>query len=83
MNVGLDDVVRVVRGFVQQKKGTLAQSITADSALLRDGYTDSFGLIELIGRLEKELSITLPDGALIPEDFESPRVLWNRLQELD
>jgi acyl carrier protein len=67
LNVSLEDVVRVVRGFVQQRKGSLANSLTAESALLRDGYTDSFGLIELIGRLEKELSIDLPDGSLIPE----------------
>jgi hypothetical protein len=33
--------------------------------------------------LETKLEVSLPDGALIPEDFESPQVLWERLQEID
>jgi acyl carrier protein len=49
---------------------------------LRDGYLDSFALVELIADLEKHLNTPLEDGALIPEDFETPETLYNRLQEL-
>ena len=39
-------------------------------------------LRKCIAELEQRLSISLPDGSLIPEDFETPEVLFNRLQEL-
>jgi acyl carrier protein len=38
--------------------------------------------VELIAELEKQLGLQLPDGSLIPEDFETPQVLYDRLQEL-
>ncbi len=82
MEVSLEAVLGVIRGFVASKRGKPAQGIQANTALLRDGYLDSFGLVELIAELEKQLALQLPDGALIPEDFETPEVLFNRLQEL-
>jgi len=82
MDVPLDSILGVVRGFVEEKRGKSAAAISANTALLRDGYLDSFALVELIAELEKQLNISLPDGSLIPEDFETPEVLYNRLQEL-
>jgi len=82
MDVPLDAILGVVRNFVQTKRGKAADAIGPGTALLRDGYLDSFALVELICELEKQLSISLPDGSLIPEDFETPNVLHDRLQEL-
>ena len=82
MDVPLSSILDVVRGFVEHKRGKPAQAIGAETPLLRDGYLDSFALVELIAELEKKLGISLPDGSLIPEDFESPTVLYNRLQEI-
>lgn len=82
MDVSMDAILSVVRGFVQNKRGKPADAIGPNTALLRDGYLDSFALVELIGELEKDLQIELPDGSLIPEDFETPEVLYNRIQEL-
>ena len=67
---------------IAPQRGKSAAAIHANTALLRDGYLDSFALVELIAELEKQLNISLPDGSLIPEDFETPEVLFNRLQEL-
>jgi acyl carrier protein len=78
----MDAILGVVRGFVEHKRGKSAEKIGPNTALLRDGYLDSFALVELIAELEKQLAISLPDGSLIPEDFETPDVLSNRLQEL-
>ncbi|MBI3837589.1 MAG: acyl carrier protein [Planctomycetia bacterium] len=82
MDVTLDATLAVVRSFAERKRGKAATSIQAGTALLRDGYLDSFALVELIAELEKRLELSLPDGALIPEDFETPQVLFDRLREL-
>lgn len=82
MDVPMDAILGVIRDFVERKRGKPAQGIGPSTALLRDGYLDSFALVELIAELEKQLAISLPDGSLIPEDFETPEVLYNRLQEL-
>ena len=82
MNVPMDKMLEVVREFVRRKRGDLASRITADSKLLQDGFIDSFALVELIVDLESQLQISLPDGSLIPEDFETPEVLYARLQDL-
>jgi acyl carrier protein len=82
MEVPMDSILGVVRNFVQTKRGKPADAIGPGTALLRDGYLDSFALVELIAEMEKQLGISLPDGSLIPEDFETPQVLHDRLQEL-
>jgi len=82
MDVPMDAILGVVRNFVEHKRGKNADAIGPQTALLQDGYLDSFALVELIAELEKQLAISLPDGSLIPEDFETPEVLYNRLQEL-
>ncbi len=82
MDVSQEAILGVVRDFVEHKRGKSAEAIGAHTALLQDGYLDSFALVELIAELEKQLAIELPDGSLIPEDFETPEVLYNRLQEL-
>jgi acyl carrier protein len=82
MDVSLGAVLPIVRSFVEHKRGKPAAEIVGHTALLRDGYLDSFALVELIAELEKTLGISLPDGALIPEDFETPQVLAERLQEV-
>jgi acyl carrier protein len=82
MDVPIESILGVIRNFVETKRGKPAGSIGASTALLRDGYLDSFALVELIAELEKQLGIELPDGSLIPEDFETPQVLHDRLQEL-
>jgi acyl carrier protein len=81
MSLTQESVTKVVADFVRQKCG-MSQTIEPNTALLRNGLLDSFALIELIGELEQKLGISLPDGALIPEDFETPAVLYNRLLEL-
>ncbi len=82
MDFSHDRVLEVIRSFVEHKKGTAAPAIGSDTFLLRDGYLDSFALVELIAELEKQLSATIPDGALIPEDFETPQTLCERLEQL-
>ena len=82
MDVPIDSILDVIRNFVEKKRGKPAAAITASTPLLRDGYLDSFALVELIAELEKQLNLSLPDGSLIPEDFETPEVLHDRLRDI-
>jgi acyl carrier protein len=82
VNVELPQVLTWVREFVTQKRGVAADAIQPDTPLLREGCLDSFQLVELIVVLEKRLGETIPDGMLIPEDFETPTTLCERLRDI-
>ena len=82
MDVALADVLTTVRQFVEKKQGAAARPIDAETPLLREGHVDSFGLVELIADLQQQLHITIADGDLIPEDFETPRTLYERLEAI-
>jgi acyl carrier protein len=82
MNISHERVLEIIQQFVEHKKGVAVEPIAADTYLLRDGYLDSFALVELIAELERQLPATIPDGALIPEDFETPQTLCERLEQL-
>ncbi|MCK6548439.1 acyl carrier protein [Myxococcota bacterium] len=81
MKIDHDKVLGVVRAFVSGRGGDGAR-ITMETRLLHDGHVDSFALVELIAELEQQLGLDLPMGTLIPEDFETPKVLCARLTEI-
>lgn len=72
----------VISDFVARTRGTPETPIGGETRLLQEGLVDSFGLVELIVDLEGALGLDLPQGSLIPEDFETPMVLYARLTEL-
>jgi acyl carrier protein len=82
MDVSLESVIQIVNGFVTRTRGKLTRPIVADTKLFQEGLLDSFGLVELVLDLEKVSGTTIPEGHLLPDDFETPRVLHGRLQEL-
>lgn len=82
MKVELAQVLTIVREFVARKRGVAADKIGPETALLREGCVDSFQLIELIVDLEKRLGTAIPEGFLIPEDFETPTTLHQRLLDI-
>ena len=45
--------------------------IEPDESLFENGLLDSFGLTDLVTKLEKEFGIRIPDGDLNPRKFES------------
>lgn len=80
--ITLERVVSVVESFVTRTRGRPAAPLGADTALMREGHVDSFGMAELTAHVESELGLQLEAGSLIPEDFETPRVLYERIREL-
>jgi acyl carrier protein len=51
------------------KRGTA--SIDDQTSLVKSGWVDSFGIVELVSFLEAEYGVTLPDGEVVPENFET------------
>ena len=82
MSLTLETTLTVVRDFVASSSGGDVSSIDGDTLLLQDGHIDSFALVDLIGELERKLGLDLPEGALIPEDFETTKTLFDRLGEI-
>ena len=46
-------------------------NIGTDESLFDSGLLDSFGLTDLITKLEKEYDISVPDGDLNPRKFDT------------
>ena len=46
-------------------------NIGTDESLFESGLLDSFGLTDLVTKLEEEYGIRIPDGDLNPRKFES------------
>jgi len=77
-----DSILEIIRAFVVRARGELPGPLDLDTALLDTGMVDSFDLIDLGTEISTELEIPMLMGNLLPEDFETPRVLWNRIQEI-
>ena len=82
MKCELSQVVDVVAGFVARTRALPKSTVSAQTRILEEGLVDSFALIELIGELEATFKASIPEGELIPQDFETPTVLFHRLQKL-
>jgi acyl carrier protein len=76
------EVVALVGRFVARTRGVPADSVREDTPLFAEGLLDSFSLVELTADLEAGLGMTIPDGQLLPEDFETPTTLFGRLGQL-
>jgi len=46
-------------------------SIGPDESLFESGVLDSFALTDMVGALEREFSIRIPDSDLTPRKFDS------------
>jgi len=49
------------------------KAITLDEPLISSGVIDSLGMLKLIGFLEQEMGLTIGDGEVSPENFETLR----------
>jgi acyl carrier protein len=46
-------------------------SVDPDESLFESGVLDSFALTDMVGALEREFSIRIPDSDLVPRKFDS------------
>jgi acyl carrier protein len=82
MNCELSQIVSVVSEMVTRTRGLPPSTVQPSTRLLQDGLLDSFGLVVLVEELETTLGAKIPQGMLLPEDFETPEVLFERLKQL-
>lgn len=58
------------------------EDISPDTELLEEGLLDSMGIMLLLERLEKELSVTIPAEELEPEDFADVSAISDMIERL-
>jgi acyl carrier protein len=75
-------ISEIVGSFLARTRGISAEVVQPSTPLLREGLLDSFSLVELTLDLEQALGVTLQEGTLLPEDFDTPQVLCERIQQL-
>ena len=61
-------------------RGTAA--IDDSTSLVKSGWVDSFGIVELVAFLEKEHAVKLPDREVVPENFENLGAIRRMLERL-
>ena len=59
-----------IRGIIN-KVAKMPLEIQPDESLFESGLLDSFMLVDLIGGIEEEFGIKIPDSDLIPQKFDS------------
>lgn len=65
-----NDLQTRIVGIVQKVSGQPVK-ISPDESLFDSGLLDSFALPEMVGALENEFGIKVPDSDLTPRKFES------------
>jgi acyl carrier protein len=65
-----NDVQARIVGIIQ-KVSKQPMTVTPDESLFDSGLLDSFALPDMVGELEQEFGITVPDSDLTPRKFES------------
>lgn len=73
------DVRTVVRRVVAAMVHT---GVRDDEGLLSSGLIDSLAVVQLIGRLEQELGISIPTDAVQPDDFDGVDTILATLDRL-
>ncbi len=59
-----------IRKLIERVAGKPVQ-VDSRESLFGSGLLDSFALVDLVGALEQEFSIKIPDSDLIPQRFDS------------
>lgn len=59
----------IILSIIKKLSGKVAPS--RDEELFESGYLDSFALPDLVGELERQFGLKIPDADLNPRKFES------------
>jgi acyl carrier protein len=78
----LEATVTAIHTFIVREHGPLPAPLTADTELLRRGLLESLQLVQLTRELSSTFGVHLPSGALVLQDFETPRSIWKCFERL-
>jgi acyl carrier protein len=63
----------VIEGYVLEKEllGRERTKINPDESLISSGILDSMALLQLVAFIEDQFAVTVADGELVPDNFET------------
>ncbi|MFN0205836.1 MAG: acyl carrier protein [Planctomycetota bacterium] len=68
--------LNALKSYILQKfakRGTV--SIEDNTSLVKSGWVDSFAIVDIVAFIESEYGIQLPDGDVVPENFENIAII--------
>lgn len=63
-------------------RDSYAKDISLDTFLIKEGYVDSFSIVELLVFIEKTFGINMPSDKVLFENFDSVKQIVNMIQKL-
>ena len=54
-----------------------------EEGLVDDGILDSLDIVTLVTEIDSEFDVRIPAEEIVPENFNSAKVLWELIQRLD
>jgi acyl carrier protein len=78
----LEQAVAAIHAFIVRQRGPLPGPLTPDTELLRRGLLESLQIVQLTRELANTFGVKLPPGALLLQDFETPRSIWKCFERL-
>ena len=64
-----------IRAFIVDELGWRGQELTDDFPLLENRVIDSLGLFRIVGFLETEYGVQVPDDQLVPDNFATLKTI--------
>jgi acyl carrier protein len=76
----MSDTETSILAFIGELKGDGA-AVAPDTRIMETGLLDSMGLVRLIQFIDERFGVSIPDGDVTPELFESPMRLAAYVQQ--
>lgn len=73
-----DDLTALIQRRLAEQK----VEVGPDDDLLTSGAIDSIGMMRLIADLERDLGVPIPPAGMVPENFQTTRVMAGYLAGL-
>lgn len=63
-------------GMEDEVPAELREPITSETLLLEQGLLDSLAIVSLVGMVETEFGVEIPESGIVAANFRTPRHLW-------
>jgi acyl carrier protein len=70
-----------VRAFIVDQLGWRGEYLTEDYPLLENRVIDSLGLFRIVGFLEDEYGVKIPDSELVPANFATLETIAGMVEQ--
>lgn len=70
-----------IRQFIVDELGWRGAELTPDFPLLENNVIDSLGLFRIVGFLEDEYGVTIPDDRLVPANFATLEMIATLVEQ--